>query len=80
MDTKLECGNMSFSICVIFINPIALRKTKIVCNFGLSECKRVKPRKFDAMDIKCFTILQHPWVFIRSRTLCSKFGGKLVKF
>ena len=24
------------------INPIALRKTKIVCNFGLSECNRVK--------------------------------------
>ena len=24
------------------INPIALRKAKIVCNFGLSECIRVK--------------------------------------
>ena len=24
------------------INPIALRKAKIGCNFGLSECKRVK--------------------------------------
>ena len=24
------------------INPIALRKAKIVCNFGLSECNRVK--------------------------------------
>ena len=23
------------------LNPIALRKTKIVCNFGLSECNRV---------------------------------------
>ena len=23
-------------------NPIALRKAKIVCNFGLSECNRVK--------------------------------------
>ena len=23
------------------INPIALRKAKIVCNFGLSECNRV---------------------------------------
>ena len=28
-----ECG---------LINPIALRKAKIVCNFGLSECNRVK--------------------------------------
>ena len=24
------------------INPIALRKTKIVYNFGLSECSRVQ--------------------------------------
>ena len=24
------------------LNPIALRKAKIVCNFGLSECSRVK--------------------------------------
>ena len=25
------------------LNPIALRKAKIVYNFGLSECNRVKP-------------------------------------
>ena len=25
----------------ILFNPIALRKAKIVCNFGLSECNRV---------------------------------------
>ena len=25
-----------------FLNPIALRKAKIVHNFGLSECNRVK--------------------------------------
>ena len=24
------------------LNPVALRKAKIVCNFGLSECNRVK--------------------------------------
>ena len=24
------------------LNPIALRRAKIVCNFGLSECNRVK--------------------------------------
>ena len=28
--------------CLTEINPIALRKTKIVYNFGLSECNRVK--------------------------------------
>ena len=27
------------------INPIALRKTKIADNFGLSECYRVNSRK-----------------------------------
>ena len=27
-------------------NPIALRKAKIVYNFGLFECKRVKPVTF----------------------------------
>ena len=26
----------------VTVNPVALRKAKIVCNFGLSECKRVK--------------------------------------
>ena len=26
----------------LLFNPIALRKAKIVCNFGLSECNRVK--------------------------------------
>ena len=29
-------------ITAVNINPIALRKAKIVCNFGLSECNRVK--------------------------------------
>ena len=27
--------------CEVDINPIALRKAKIVCNFGLSELNRV---------------------------------------
>ena len=27
---------------LVTVNPIALRKAKIVYNFGLSECKRVK--------------------------------------
>ena len=29
-----------------FFNPIALRKAKIVCNFGLSECNRVNTNLF----------------------------------
>ena len=36
----------------IVVNPIALRKAKIICNFGLSECKRVKNKV-----IKCFCCL-----------------------
>ena len=32
---------VDISVSKIF-NPIALRKTKIACNFGLSECSRVK--------------------------------------
>ena len=27
------------------LNPIALSKAKIICNFGLSECNRVKSAK-----------------------------------
>ena len=29
----------------MLFNPIALRKAKTVCNFGLSECNRVKEQK-----------------------------------
>ena len=29
-------------VCFSFINPIALRKAKIVYNFGLSECNRIE--------------------------------------
>ena len=33
----------------LFLNPVALRKTKIVCNFGLSECSRVKASVYNYM-------------------------------
>ena len=36
-------------------NPFALRKAKIVCNFGLSECNRVKTFRRAVMD----EMLQH---------------------
>ena len=26
---------------ILFFNPVALGKAKIVCNFGLSECNRI---------------------------------------
>ena len=31
-------------------NPIALRKAKIICNFGLSECNRVKIAVLRSLD------------------------------
>ena len=40
---KLENGQ---GFCSSF-NPIALRKAKIVCNFGLSECNRIKEQNFE---------------------------------
>ena len=33
---------VTVSIIFLWLNPIALRKAKIVYNFGLSECNRVK--------------------------------------
>ena len=36
------CMNHLFRWQADALNPIALRKAKIVCNFGLSECNRVK--------------------------------------
>ena len=33
---------MTYRGSSVFLNPIALRKAKIVCNFGLSECNRIK--------------------------------------
>ena len=43
----LQCKKTPYtSFCISlnndFVNPIALRKAKIVYNFGLSECNRVK--------------------------------------
>ena len=35
-----------------FFNPIALRKAKIVCNFGLSERNRVKEDPIWAQSIE----------------------------
>ena len=35
-------ANLICYVKTIHINPIALKKAKIVYNFGLSECNRVK--------------------------------------
>ena len=47
------------------INPLALRKAKIVCNFGLSECKRVKLYGYTFMFF--LPLLQRGITFV---TLC----------
>ena len=42
--TKFKAGSTLYVIfsCVKILNPVALRKAKIVCIFGLSECNRIK--------------------------------------
>ena len=46
--TRVDCTYINtlvnLTVNVVF-NPIALRKAKIVCNFGLSECNRVEVQK-----------------------------------
>ena len=32
---------LAYSLLTLFINPIAVRKAKIMCNFGLPECSRI---------------------------------------
>ena len=39
---RSACGDSFSELIKSFVTPIALRKAKIVCNFGLSECNRVK--------------------------------------
>ena len=41
-------GALDYDSGVCCFNPVALRKTKIICNFGLSECSRVKEVKTTA--------------------------------
>ena len=53
------CKNKIFmpfesTICFSF-NPIALRKAKIVCNFGLSECNWVHDKEKN--PLKCMSCL-----------------------
>ena len=45
-------------------NPIALRNAKIVCNFGLSECNRVKKSKRTLLTFVC------PSQELRALSLC----------
>ena len=40
---------------ISFFNPIAFRKAKIVCNFGLSECHRVNI----ALSLQCCACVGH---------------------
>ena len=40
--TDLDFGIVLEKKTYLLLNPIALRKAKIVYNFGLSECNRVK--------------------------------------
>ena len=46
-------------------NPIALRKDKIVCNFGLSECNRVKG-SYDKQNLTLMVISYEMTTSVRS--------------
>ena len=75
-----KCYIMSRQHCIIIINPIALRKAKIVYNFGLSECDRVN---LSSQTHKCynteyklvcqFSLLaktaRHIWLLLRLSTI-----------
>ena len=45
-DSVLIVETQGFIELVLLLNPIALRKAKIVCNFGLAECNRIKMNKY----------------------------------
>ena len=48
---------INFQVFLPYFNSIALRKAKIVYNFGLSECNRVKGRQLQGFSIGfCKTI------------------------
>ena len=44
-----------FCINSCYFNPVTLRKTKFICNFGLSECNRVNCQ-FVSLKVKYISI------------------------
>ena len=44
---KMPDNQFRATVSMQSVNPIALRKAKILCNFGLSECNRVTKAKQD---------------------------------
>ena len=53
---KIKIGNVSNKLCYTFFNPIALRKAKIACNLGFSECNRVNIRRYCEIETSVFQI------------------------
>ena len=65
--TRVDCTyiNTLVNLTVnVVVNPIALRKAKIVCNFGLSECNRVKVQKHILPVLQPHVILS--WMLVYS--------------
>ena len=59
--------------------PVALRKAKIVCNFGLFECKRVKKKLITNTRVFFFfwnTLLCHKWMLLLLVNKWVHFQGK----
>ena len=57
--------DLQYTVSIIVFNPIALRKAKIVCNFGLSEHNRVKLYAIlaflSAIGLKNTHTVSHQW-------------------
>ena len=66
---------MKLDVDSAIFNPIALRKAKIVCNFGLSECKMVKKRF--RLPLGC--LWKDQFAKMAAAKECHNHVGKVVK-
>ena len=53
---NLEFPNVAAIVLTASVNPIALRKAKIVYNFGLSECNNVNNTSMHIMQLFLFIL------------------------
>lgn len=65
--TEVMCGTLYSQAYTDCINPVALKRTKTLWNFGLSQCSRVKEllRKRNLQIVKWDTSLKLKWTFPR---------------
>ena len=71
----------TWSYFTTIFNPFALRKAKIVYNFGLSECNRVKGKQSFGEWIHIFHHHFNPFALRKAKIVCNfgLFGCNRVK-